>query len=174
MLSIHWMMVHGKNVPWEPVITSAFTGKSVVGSTGDRLNGGAPADAEFGVTELRVGFGSVDASEVIVNGWTAEAPTELITETEAVPANATSEAGTITVSCVALTNVVALTKVVASTLFNSSTPFQFTFESLVKFVPFTVNVRSCGLHAGVDATEVVEAEMEVIAGGVPEGALIVN
>jgi hypothetical protein len=159
--------VHGKKLPWEAVITSALTGKRVVGSTGKRVSGELPATAEFGVTELRVGAASVDARLLIVNGLAADAPIEFVTDTEAVPANAASVAETIAVSCVALTNVVALANFVALILFNSSTPFQFTLESLVKFEPFTVSVKSCGLQAGAEAAEVVEAETEVIAGAVP-------
>jgi hypothetical protein len=60
---------------------------------------------------------------------------------------------------------VALTKVVVS-----ATPFQFTIASLVRFVPFTVSVKPWGLQYGVEAAEVVDAESEVMAGGVPSAA----
>jgi hypothetical protein len=57
------------------------------------------------------------------------------TVTDAVPALAMSAAGTVTVSCVALTNCVKL----------SAVPFQFTAEPLAppprKPVPFTVKVN---------------------------------
>lgn len=46
-------------------------------------------------------------------------------------------------------------------------PFQLTTESLVKFVPVTVSVNPLGLQYGVDACDVVDAESDVIAGGVP-------
>src|SRR4029077_20754319 len=74
----------------------------------------------------------------------------------AVPGNAACVAGMEAVNCVALTKVVVC-----------PVPFQFTFASLVKFVPFTVNVKPCELQYGVEAGEVVDAESEVIAGGVP-------
>ena len=72
------------------------------------------------------------------------------------PGNAVSVGVIAAVSCVALTKVVA-----------RGEPFQFTTASLVKFVPFTVSVKPWVLQAGVEAVEVVEAEREVIAGGVP-------
>ena len=46
-------------------------------------------------------------------------------------------------------------------------PFQLTTESLVKFVPVTVSVNPVGLQYGVEACNVVDAESDVIAGGVP-------
>ena len=56
---------------------------------------------------------------------------QLTTVTDAVPAVAIREAGTVAVSCVDETNVVV-----------SAVPFQFTVEVETKFVPFTVNVKS--------------------------------
>jgi hypothetical protein len=67
------------------------------------------------------------------------------------------------VSCVAVLKVVGC-----------STPFQFTFASLVKFVPFTVSIKSWALQYGLDGANVVDAESEVIAGGVPGAAPIVK
>jgi hypothetical protein len=52
------------------------------------------------------------------------------TVTEAVPAVAMSLAGTAAVNCVALSGVVT-----------SATPFHFTVEVLMKFVPVTVRVK---------------------------------
>lgn len=46
-------------------------------------------------------------------------------------------------------------------------PFQLTTESLVKFVPVTVSVNPLGLQYGAEACDVVDAESDVIAGGVP-------
>jgi len=69
-----------------------------------------------------------------VTGLDVAPPQELgfTTVTEAVPAVAIREAGTVAVSCVEDTNVVV-----------SGEPFQFTVEVETKFVPFTVNVN-CG------------------------------
>lgn len=55
----------------------------------------------------------------------------LNTVTEAVPAAATSLTGTAAVNCVALPNVVV-----------SATPFHFTAEVLMKFVPVRVSVKA--------------------------------
>jgi hypothetical protein len=156
------------------VITRAFIGKRVFGSTGERVNGALPAEAEFGVTELRAGLWSAVAGVDRVKGREPDVPLEFVTVTAAVPGNAPSVAGTITVSCVALTNVVALTNFVALIRLSSATPFQFTVASLVKFVPFTVSVKSCELQYGAEAAEVVDADSEAIAGGVPGAAPIVK
>jgi hypothetical protein len=69
----------------------------------------------------------------------------------------------VAVSCVALTKTVGC-----------PVPFQFTIASLVKFVPFTVSIKSWALQYGMDAVIVVDAESEVIAGGVPGGGPIVK
>jgi len=53
-------------------------------------------------------------------------------------------------------------------------PFQFTIESLLKFVPFTVSVKPCALQYGVLLDEVVDAEREVIEGGAAGAALMLN
>jgi hypothetical protein len=93
------------------------------------VNGGkppAPAGAEFGVIEL--------------NDEEADVPSEFDTDIAAVPGSTARAAGTETVSFVALTKVVALWNVVV--LFDTGDPFQFTSASLVKFVPFTVSVKS--------------------------------
>jgi hypothetical protein len=98
-----------------------------------------------------------------VNGEEFEIPTELDTETATGPGNAVSVARIEAVTWVELTKVVARGK-----------PFQFTIASLVKFVPVTVSVIPAALQYGVEACEVVEAESEVIAGGVPVALLIVK
>ena len=53
-------------------------------------------------------------------------------------------------------------------------PFQFTSASLVKLVPFTVSVKPCALQYGVEAAEVVDADKDVMAGGVPGTVPMVN
>ena len=94
------------------------------------VSAGLPAEAEFGVTEVRAGVGSAVDGVESVNGSELDAPTEFFTLTPAVPGNAASAAGIAAVSCVALTKVVVC-----------ADPFQFTTASLVKFVPFTVSVK---------------------------------
>jgi len=69
---------------------------------------------------------------LMVNVAGPEFVAQVPTVTEAVPGVAMSAAGTVALSCVALTNVVA-----------SGLPFQFTVEVETKFVPFTVSVN-CG------------------------------
>jgi hypothetical protein len=69
----------------------------------------------------------------------------------------------------AAVNCVALTKVVGCAV-----PFQFTTESLVIFDPVTVSVKPCALQYGVDAADVVDAERELIAGGIPAGGPMVK
>jgi hypothetical protein len=99
------------------------------------VNGGkppAPAGAEFGVIELRVGVWNPPAGVERVSGNEADAPIEFDTVTEAVPGNTESVAGMEAVSCVALMKVVVI---------DCDDPFQFTSASLVKFVPFTVSVK---------------------------------
>ena len=49
-----------------------------------------------------------------------------------------------------------------------------TTESLVKFDPVTVSVKPLGLQYGEEAADVVEAEREVMEGGGPGAAPIVN
>jgi hypothetical protein len=65
-----------------------------------------------------------------VKGKVPEAPIELVTVTVVVPGNAAWTAEIGAVNCVALTKVVVC-----------AAPFQFATASLVKFVPFTVNVK---------------------------------
>src|SRR5579862_5510882 len=124
----------------------------------------APAGAEFGVMEVRVGAGNPPAGVERVNGDAADVPMEFDTVTAAEPASATSVAGMEAVSCVALTKVVAW-----------AVPFQFTVASLVKFVPVTVSVNPWVLQYGVDAPEPGgDAESALMEGGVPGDALIVK
>jgi len=94
------------------------------------VNVGLPAAAEFGAIELRVGVGGAAAGVERVKGEVADVPIEFDTVTTAVPGNAASVAEMEAVNCVALTKVPGC-----------ATPFQFTFASLVKFVPVTVNVK---------------------------------
>jgi hypothetical protein len=94
------------------------------------VSAGLSAEAEFGVTEVRAGVGSVVAGVESVNGSELDAPIEFFTLTPAVPGNAARAAGMEAVSCVALTNVVVC-----------ADPFQFITASLVKFAPFTVSVN---------------------------------
>ena len=122
-----------------------------------------PAAAEVCESDVIVGATSGVAGVERVNGRDDEDPIEFVTVTAIVPAEAGSEAGIAAVSCVALTKVVAC-----------RAPFQLTTASFVKFVPFTVSVKPCALQNGVDAAEVVDAEMEVIAGDGPAAALIVK
>jgi hypothetical protein len=133
----------------------------VFGFKGVSVNGGLPAGAELGVTDASVGATSGAVGVTIVNGWELEVPTELETVTAAEPGKAVSDGVIAAVSCVALTNVVA-----------RPDPFQFTTVSFVKFIPVTVRVSPAAPQKGVDAADVVEAESEVTAGGVPSGAPI--
>lgn len=90
----------------------------------------APAEAEFGVIEVSVGVGNPPAGVVSANGNEFETPIEFDTVTTTAPGSAASAAGINAVSCVAVPKVVVC-----------DIPFQFTFASLVKFVPFTVSVK---------------------------------
>jgi hypothetical protein len=124
-----------------------------------------PAAAEVCDSALIDGAASTDAGVEIVNGNAADVPTEFVTVTVTATgvAKATCAGGIEAVNCVALTKVVAC-----------AVPFQFTIASLVKFVPSTVRVKPCALQNGVDAAEVVDAESELMAGGVPDGDPIVK
>ena len=93
------------------------------------VNGGLPAGAEFGETELRDGIGS-DAGVERVKGNELDAPAEFFTVTPTVPGNAALVAPMEAVSCVALTKVVVC-----------AVPLQVTTASFVKFAPFTVSVK---------------------------------
>jgi hypothetical protein len=76
---------------------------------------------------------SVGTGLLMVTVWTDEVPppgVALTTVTDALPAVATSEAGTVAVNEAALTNVVA-----------SAVPFQFTTEPPTKLVPVSVSVK---------------------------------
>jgi hypothetical protein len=122
-----------------------------------------PAPAVVCESEFSTGVARAAPEVVSVTGEEGDVPTEFVTVTFAVPGNAAAVAGIAAVSWVALTKVVG-----------SGEPFQFTIASLVKFVPFTVSVKPCVLQAGVEAVEVVDAETEVMVGGVPGGAPIVK
>jgi hypothetical protein len=99
------------------------------------VTAGLPAAAEVCESALIVGATSADAGVEIVNGNEPDVPTEFVTVTATAAAKATCAAGIAAVNCVALTKVVAC-----------AVPFQFTFASLVKFVPLTVSVKPCALQ----------------------------
>jgi hypothetical protein len=105
-----------------------------------------------GEMDVSVGTGSDEAEIVKETG--AELTPELDTVIDAVPAEAISEAEMRAVSCVELTNVVARAEL-----------FQLTTDVFRKFEPFTVRVKPEGLHDGVEADEVVDAEMPEMTGG---------
>ncbi len=143
----HWTTEHGRM--FVPVTVNA--------------SAGLPAAAEVCDSELITGGASAVAGVESVKGEEDDVPIEFDTVTPAVPGNAAWAAGMEAVSCVALTKVVAC-----------AVPFQFTSASLVKFVPVTVSVKPCALQNGVEAAEVVDADSEVIAGGVPCAVPIVK
>jgi hypothetical protein len=124
---------------------------------------GLPAAAEVCDSEPIVGAASGAAGVERVKGRKPDVPIEFDTVTTAVPGNAAWAADMEAVSCVALLKVDGC-----------AAPFQFTRASLVKFVPVTVSVKPRELQYGVEAAEVVDADTEVIAGGVPGAALIVK
>lgn len=127
------------------------------------VSAGLPAAAEVCDSEPIVGEASAVAGVERVKGRDPDDPTEFVTVTAAVPGNAARAAGMEAVSCVALTKVVVC-----------AVPFQSTTASLVKFVPFTVSVKPSELQYGVEAAEVVDADSEAMAGGVPGAAPIVK
>lgn len=127
------------------------------------VNAAAPTEAEVCEREPMDGATSPVIGVETVNVEVPEVPSALDTVMVAGPGKAVS------VGKIAAVIWVALTKVVAR-----DEPFQLTTASLVKFVPVTVSVRPFGLHDGVEAFEVVEADSEVIAGGVPGAAPIVK
>jgi hypothetical protein len=110
-----------------------------------------------------MGAASVPAGVESVNDLDADVPIEFVTVTATVPGKAAMAAGMEAVRTVALLDSIVC-----------PVPFQFTTESLVKFVPVTVNVKPWELQEGVDAAIVVEAESEVMVGGVPEAGLMVK
>src|SRR5258708_23199059 len=94
-----------------------------------KLSAGLPAAAEVCDSVLILGDASAVVGVERVKGSEVDVPIEFVTVTGVVPGNAASAAAMVAVSCVALTNVVGC-----------AVPFQFTSESLVKFVPVTVSV----------------------------------
>ena len=99
-------------------------------------------------------------------------PHGVTTVTEAVPAVAIKEAGTVAVSCVAEPDVV------------SGLPFQFTVEPEAKLVPFTVSVN-CGppaavqvglseLMVGTALIVITSVALAVLQGPAPLRAVIVT
>jgi hypothetical protein len=127
------------------------------------VSAGLPAAAEVCESELIAGVARGVVGLERVKGKEAEGATEFDTITPAVPGNATRAAGMEAVSCVALMKVVVC-----------AAPFQSTSASLVKFVPVNVSVKPCALQYGVEAANVVDADSEVIAGGVPCAGPIVK
>jgi len=99
------------------------------------VNAALPAPAAVCESEVSVGAASGIPGVESVTGEDGDVPIEFVTVTFAVPGNAAAVAGIADVSRVALTKVVG-----------SAEPFQFTTESLVKFVPFTVSVKPCALQ----------------------------
>jgi hypothetical protein len=91
---------------------------------------GLPPAAEVCDSELIVGGASAVAGVERVKGKEGDVPIEFVTATRTGPGNADRAAGMEALSCVALKKVVAC-----------GLPFQFTWASLVKFVPFTVSVK---------------------------------
>jgi len=110
------------------------------------VNCGSPAAAQVGLSELMVGIA------LIVNVAAPDVAPHPPTVIEAVPGVAMSEAGTVAVSCLELTNVVA-----------SGLPFQYTVSPRMKSLlgPFTVSVN-CGPPAAVQV-----GLIELIVGAVP-------
>lgn len=145
----HCTTVHGRI--FEPCTVMVTEGPPAAPNVGDM-------EATVGVPRLVLGVDSVNGNEFDV-------PTEFETVIVALPGKAASAGDTGTVSCVALTNVVGL---------GGGVPFQLTTESLVKFDPFTVSVNPFGLQYGEEAAEVVDADSDVIDGGVPGVAPIVK
>jgi hypothetical protein len=119
----------------------------------------APAVAVAGKTAAMDGAGGVEAE--IVKGTELERALELDTSIWTAPEVAMSEAGTMAVSCVALTKVVANVDGRAGGGFTA----HLTTEPLTKFVPVTVSVTFEGPHDGVVFDEVVDDDTEVTVGG---------
>ena len=127
-----------------------------------------PAVAAAGEMVAIAGAGSVAAE--IVKGKAFDRTPELDTPTLTVVAEAISEAGTIAVSCVGLTNVVARTAGTAG----GGLAIQFTTERFTKFVPETVSVTPEELHDGVVLDEVVEDDNADTTGGMIVNAMDVE
>lgn len=138
-LPFHWTTVHGTR---ELPVTL-------------RVNAGEPAGTEVAVptggfkliklceSEIMLGGGRLVPGVVIVNAAVFDGPDGAETDTPAVPGNAASEGRIAAVSLVELTKVVAR----AEPFVELFAPLvQFTTESLVKFVPFTVKVKPVGLQ----------------------------
>lgn len=124
-----------------------------------KVNCAPPAVAQVGLIELVVGTGLLI---VKVCGLDVPPPgLGLETVTHAVPADAISAAGTVTVSCVEETNVTGLRLV-----FPPLQPAcQATVEDIVKFVPFRVKVN------GPDPAIALFGLIEVSVGTTPSALL---
>jgi len=112
----------------------------------------SPAVADAGDTVAIVGTAS--GPDEIVKGKVLDKIAPLDTPMVTAPVETISEAGTIAVSCVELTNVVARTEGVCGVVYHSTT------ELPTKLVPFTVIVTGETPQEGV-----VEDEKDVTAGG---------
>jgi hypothetical protein len=118
-----------------------------------------PAVAVAGEIEAIIGAGGDEA--VTEKGNAFESTPVLDTSMLTFSEGAINEAGMVAVSCVELTNVVARVDGIAGGgLVAHSTTDPFT-----KLAPFTVRVTAEGLHDGVEADEVVDAERPEIMGG---------
>lgn len=127
---------------------------------------GPPAAPDAGDIEVTADVPKLAVGVDSVNGSELDVPTEFETVIVALPGKAASTGETANVSCVALTNVVAAG--------DGDVPFQLTVESLVKFAPFTVSAKPVGLQYGEEAAEVVDADTDVIDGGVPGVGVMVK
>jgi hypothetical protein len=132
-------------------------------TTSVNVGNGKPALTLVGDSELMAGEGRLVTGVVIVKGKLFDGPDAFDTETPTVPGNAASWAKIEAVSWPELMNVVT-----------RGEPFQFTTDELSKLEPATVSVNPVGLQYGVEGSEVVDAESEVITGRAPGVAIIVK
>lgn len=95
-----------------------------------KVSAAPPAEAEVCESELIEGGANAVVGVERVKGEEPDVPIEFVTVTATGRGNAACAGGMEAVSCVALTKAVVCV-----------VPFQFTSASLVKFVPFTVNVK---------------------------------
>lgn len=119
-----------------------------------------PATAMVGNTEEIIAAGGV-AGEIVKRTGPERTP-EFDTSICTAPDEEMSEAGTMAVSCVALTKVVESVDGSAGGGFAT----QFTTELFTKFVPVTVKMTFEGPQDGVELLDVVDEDRVVIAGPV--------
>jgi hypothetical protein len=123
-----------------------------------RLNPAVPAVAEDGESETMTGTGS-EVGVVVEKFMEFEVAEPLDTVMAAVTLETTNAAGMVAISC-AGTVCVAGTNVVASgVVMLLPRTCHWTTDALMKFVPFTVSVKSVGLQYDVE-----DAETEVMVG----------